>query len=261
MAWTMTAHESVSSGTSTNATGTARAATSRAAVDFAHPLRDYSCQRVSGWPILMEEEMQKKDPELCKKAMARVEAKLKEIHAMLPPHAARRLQHVPIFLMYGEASSNGGKSEGAQYFAQTAPNFSSKIDPRMGGSVVIYSAKHFCEMTDFGALKLLLHELSHAWHLEQWPENRSDIVSTYKNAMEKGLYRNVRRSDGSVAEETYASVNHLEYFAELSCIWFCGNDHFPFDRGDLRLYDKAGFDMIKKLWSEGGPQEVRVVQR
>lgn len=235
--------------TATNAPS-ARTHALRKFVDYARPLRDYYCRRVSGWSVLVEQEMLDKDPETANKAVLRLESKLKEVREILPTHAIKRLQAVPIFLMFGEASVNGGKSEGAQFFAQAAPLYFKNLDPRMGGSVVIYSAKHFLTMTDFGSLKLLLHELSHAWHLEQWSENRSDIVMAYTSAMDKGLYRNVRKSDGTKADDTYATANHLEYFAELSCIWFTGNDHFPFDRGDLRLYDQGGYDLVQKLWSE-----------
>ena len=234
----------------TNSTAAARPTATRKFVDYARPLRDYFCRRVSGWSVLVEQEMLDKDPATAQKAIARLEGKLKEVRDLLPTHAIRRLQAVPIFLMFGEQSTHDGKSEGAQFFSQAAPRYFKNLDPRMGGSVVIYSAKHFTTMTEFGSLKLLLHELSHAWHLEQWSENRSDILMAYNSAKDKGLYRNVRKSDGSNLEETYASVNHLEYFAELSCIWFAGNDHFPFDRGDLKLYDQAGHELIRKLWSE-----------
>ena len=116
-------------------------------------------------------------------------------------------------------------------------------------------------MTEFGSLKMVLHELSHAWHLEQWSENRSDILMAYNNAKDKGLYRNVRRSDGTNLEETYAAANHLEYFAELSCIWFSGNDHFPIERGDLKLYDQAGYELIRKLWSEASTADQPLVKK
>lgn len=250
---------------STNLTSTpsafVRPVATRKFVDYAHPLRDYFSRRVSGWSVLVEQEMLDKDPATAKKAIARLDAKLKEVRDVLPSHAVHRLQSVPIFLMFGEQSTHDGKSEGAQFFAQAAPRYFKNLDPRMGGSVVIYSAKHFNSMTEFGSLKLLLHELSHAWHLEQWSENRPDILMAYNSAKDKGLYRNVRKSDGTNLEETYATVNHLEYFAELSCIWFAGNDHFPFDRGDLKLYDPSGYELVRKLWSENGGNEEPLVKK
>ncbi|HAM73273.1 MAG TPA: hypothetical protein DCM86_16690, partial [Verrucomicrobiales bacterium] len=216
-------------------------ATNRVLVDFAHPLRDYACRRIAGWSVLTEEEMHVKDPELTRKALARIEAKLNEVHRLLPTHTLARLQKVPIFLLYGEEASHGGKADGAQYFPPLAPDQTRTLDPRMGGAVVIYSAKHFSEMTDFGALKVLVHELSHAWHLTQWSHNKPEINSAYQAAMVRGLYHNVRTSNGKSLPEAYAAANQLEYFAELSCIWFCGNDYFPFDGGDLRLYDVGGY--------------------
>ena len=233
----------------------------KAGADFAHPLRDYSCRRLAGWSVLMEEEMTLQDPVLAAKAQAKIEAKLKEIRQILPSHTLARLQKVPIFFLYGEKSTHGGRPDGAEFFAQNAPDHNKSLDPRMGGAIVVYSAKHFCEMTEFGATKVLIHEMAHAWHLTQWVENKSDIVFAYQTAMDKTLYRNVRTAKGSTLPEAYAAVNHLEYFAELSCVWFCGSDHFPFDGGDLKLYDPSGYQLMKRLWSEDPNRSASIASR
>ena len=222
------------------------------AVNFAKPLRDYTCRRVAGWSVLIEEEMVTKDSVLADRIQRRVATKLKEVRSLLPVHTLSVLQRVPIFFMYGDKSSRGGRARGAQYFAESAPDFNKRLDPRMAGAIVIYSAEHFCSLSEFGATKMLLHELSHAWHLEQWSENKPDIMLTFKGAVEKHLYEKVRKSDGSTLQKAYALENQLEYFAELSCVWFCGNDHFPFDRGDLALYDPSGYQLMQQLWSGSG---------
>jgi hypothetical protein len=202
--------------------------------------------------VLTEEEMHVKDPALAAKTLARLEVKLKELRHLLPTHTLARLQKVPIFVLFGDEASHGGRAQGAQYFPSSAPEQMHNLDPRMGGAIVIYSARHFCKMTEFGSLKVLVHEMAHAWHLGQWNQNKSEIVMAYQSAVDKGLYRNVRTSGGKNLPEAYAITNQLEYFAELSCIWFCGNDYFPFDGGDLRLYDPAGYRMMEKFWSEDG---------
>lgn len=204
---------------------------------------------MAGWSVLIEEEMIAKNPALADRIQRRAERKLQEIRGLLPSHTLSVLQRVPIFFLYGEKSSHGGRSRGAQYFAPSAPDFNKRLDPRMGGAIVIYSAEHFCNQTEFGSTKMLLHELAHAWHLEQWSENKPDIMLSFKGAVDKHLYQQVRKSDGSTLDKAYALENQLEYFAELSCVWFCGNDHFPFDRGDLALYDPSGYQLMLQLWS------------
>lgn len=216
--------------------------------DYAHPLRDYSCRRVAGWSVLLEEEMLTNAPALTQRTLRRLETRLNEIRGVLPSHTLSLLQRVPIFVLYGNKSKYGGRSRGAQYFAQNAPDHNKSLDPRMASCIVIFSADHFVGLSDFGASKILLHEMAHAWHLEQWPENQVDIVSAYQGAMEKRLYRSVRKADGKVLEKAYATENHLEYFAEVSCTWLLGSDSFPFDRGDMSLYDPSGASLMRKFW-------------
>ena len=244
------AHDEMSEATGAGAKSCAREWVAQLAgkVNFTHPLRDYDCRRVAGWSVLTEQEMNSQDPQLTRRALAQLEVKLKKVKDLLPFHTLAILQRTPIFLLNGTNATLGGRQSGAQYFAPTAPDFDKTLDPRMGGSVVIYSARHFLTMSDFGAVKLLVHELAHSWHLSQWSELKPDIMMSYKNAMSNGLYMNVRTAQGQVLEKTYATKNQLEYFAELSAIWFCGNDHFPFHRSDVQLYDPSGFRLMEKLW-------------
>ncbi len=236
-------------------------AESERGANYARPLRDYSCRRVAGWSVLMEEEMLSKDAALTERSLKRLESKLNDIRGLLPSHTLSLLQRIPIFVLYGTKSSHGGRSSGAQFLAQNAPEHNPLLDPRMASCIVVYSAEHFCGLSDFGATKILLHELAHAWHLEQWPENQPDIVGTYRGAMEKRLYHLVRKADGSKIEKTYATQNHLEYFAELSCVWFLGNDSFPFDRGDLSLYDPTGAHLMRTFWSAPGKRVEGVARK
>ena len=48
--------------------------------------------------------------------------------------------------------------------------------------------------------------------------------------------------------KAYAIKNNLEYFAELSAMYFVGGDYYPYEREELTLYDPDGVKMVKKLW-------------
>jgi hypothetical protein len=97
-------------------------------------------------------------------------------------------------------------------------------------------------------VKLLIHELAHAYHLEQWPANEEDIEEAWKSAMKQRLYHGVTDWWGTKLDKAHAATNAVEYFAELSSMYFAGCEHQPFNRRELKAYDPAGYAMIEKMW-------------
>ena len=67
--------------------------------------------------------------------------------------------------------------------------------------------------------------------------------------MKAGLYQVVREKDEDTHLPNYAAQNHLEYFAELTAMYFAGANYFPYDRAGLKEYDPAGYALVQKLWS------------
>ena len=57
----------------------------QAPVDFNHPPRDYVTHQRHGWEVLVEQQLANEAPELAKKTLGRVEEKLGEVAALLPP--------------------------------------------------------------------------------------------------------------------------------------------------------------------------------
>ena len=66
--------------------------------------------------------------------------------------------------------------------------------------------------------------------------------------MKLGLYHGVKDDEGKIVDKAYATVNQLEYFAELSCMYFVGCNYQPFDREELQTYDPKGYAMIEQMW-------------
>jgi hypothetical protein len=217
-------------------------------VDFNHPPRDYKTHRVRDWIVLVEKHLVDDKPDLARRALERLDQKLGEALAALPKSSHERLKKLMIFLMVGSASPDGGRESGMAYFAKTAPTTRPHLDPRMASSVLIYSSDNFVKLSDFWALKALVHEFAHAQHLEQWPEKRADIFEVWENAKQTGLYRDVKNDKGGTLASAYALQNHLEYFAEISCAYFTGCNYHPFNRAGLKAYDPAGFALVEKLW-------------
>ncbi len=221
-------------------------------LDLNHPPRGFDTANAAGWRVWVERELALEHAELARKAVSRLEKKLALMRATLPASASERLGKIEIFLLLGEQSRLGGRNNGAEYFQKSAPQFHPELDPRMGGNIVIYSAKNYVELSELWAVKVLMHEFAHGWQLEQWPEKQPDILAAYEAAMSAKLYRRVREDTGQTVARAYAATNHLEYFAELSCAYFVGCNYFPANRSDLEKYDRAGFEMIRKMWVSAG---------
>jgi hypothetical protein len=220
----------------------------QAAVDYANPPREYEAARAGDWTVRVEKQLLADAPEVGKKAQARLEKKLDEALRALPGSSHARVKRLEIFLMYGPKAKAGGRDNGLEYFQKDAPKYHKHLDRRWSSCVVIYSAENYVQISDFWALKARVHEFAHAQHLEQWAEDQPDIRRAWENAMKRGLYHNVKDDRGKTVEKAYAAVNHLEYFAELSCAYFTGCNYQPFDRKELKAYDPVGYAMVEKMW-------------
>jgi hypothetical protein len=66
--------------------------------------------------------------------------------------------------------------------------------------------------------------------------------------MKRRLYHDVKDDKGKTLEKGYAATNQLEYFAELSCMYFAGCNYHPLNRTELKVYDPAGYAVIEKMW-------------
>jgi hypothetical protein len=233
------------------------AAIEQAPVDFRHPPRDYVTHHVSGWDVQIEKELVDRAPELARDALARLERKLAATAAVLPAAALPDLRRLKIFVLYGPEAKAGGRAEGLEYFPAQAADHQDWLDPRMERSIVIYCAANYTRISEFWALKALVHEFGHAQHLEHGPEDRAEIHDTWSHARAAGLYQVVREEDRGTHRPNYAAQNHLEYFAELTAMYFVGANYFPRDRAGLKAYDPAGHALVEAVWGlhEAAPLE------
>jgi hypothetical protein len=99
---------------------------------------------------------------------------------------------------------------------------------------------------------VILHELTHTYHHRLNDDQRKLITERYSNAMQKKLYQSVKYSHGDGTYdynvEAYATTNEYEYFAEITTAYFGSCMFYPFNRKDLKKYDKAGYALVKALW-------------
>lgn len=232
----------------------------QAPVNFSAPPRDYEARQLSRWTVLVEKQLLDEEPELARRALERLGRQLDELMRVFPTSAQSQFAGLTLFLMYGERATWGGRNNGLEYFQKVAPQHYRHLDPRMRSAILIYSAENYDWLPERRALMALAHEFAHAYQLEQWPENEPSIYDAWAHAMEAGLYRQVRDESGATLEEGYAAVNQLEYFAELSMVYFVGGYYTPFTRAELATYDPQGFAMIQAAWNVTGEEETPAAQ-
>ncbi len=220
-----------------------------AVINYRRPVREYKEVRMGSVKVAVEKQLQQDDPQTVEKALERLKTVRERTLAALPAKASKQLSKILFFLMYGPKAKSGGKNNGLEYFQKSAPQYHAELDRRWGDAIVIYSAQNYVQISDLWAQKALLHEFAHAYQLEQWPEHQPDIQSAWEHARDSGLYHNVKDVEtGKTIESAYALVNQLEYFAELTCMYFAKCNYQPTDRGELKAYDPVGYAMIRKLW-------------
>jgi len=218
-----------------------------AEVDYRVPTRDYI--NVKGeWNIFYEAEMEKLDPKLAKESLNKLQATLKVIEKKLPDHSLNKLKTLKVFLMWGESSSNGGKKSGMRFVRRGETTNRLHYDNKWEHSIVIYSAKNLMYLNEMWTKKAIVHEFAHAWHIMNWPDKYNEIVNPWKQAKSRKLYLNVKDYKNRIKPKAYAIKNNLEYFAELSAMYFVGGDYFPYERKRLINYDPLGVSMVEKLW-------------
>jgi hypothetical protein len=217
-------------------------------VNYNFPVRSYDETKIRQWKVYIEKPLFEHDAHLALTALYRLDQKLGEAMKALPLSSHKDFTHLNFFLMYGPESINGGRNNGLEFFPDRAPDYHPLLDPRWRNCIVVYSARNYIAISEFWALKALVHELSHAHHLLHWPENMPELYNCWQNAMRLNLYHNVQDTNGHNVEKAWACTNQLEYFAELSCMYFIGCNYYPFNRQQLQSYNPTGYALIQQMW-------------
>lgn len=216
-------------------------------VNFRTPTREYV--RIEGqWQIFVESNMAAADPEKTAKATRKLQLALSEILASLPTHSHRMVQGLKFFLMWGEESPLGGLKSGMRAVRDGGHPGLPTFDPAWKNAIIIYSTRNFLGLDKVWTNGALVHEISHSWQLAHWPVDDARFMQPWRAAKSAELYRGVIDYKGNIVLTGYALTNQLEYFAELSTIYFVGGNYHPFDKAGLKKYDPAGYQMVENVW-------------
>lgn len=221
-------------------------------VDYAKPQRTYREVTKDGFTIQVEASLLEQDAEAAEKATARLAANVKKALEVYPPHSHAAIRSTRLYVMHGPKAAGGGRDDSIEYITKGQPDFIRSLDPKWHHTLVIYSGPAYARLSDMWALKATLHEFAHTYHLSNWPQEQPDINAAYRQAMDKGLYKNVKDTEtGGIHANAYATTNGSEYFAELSACYFYRINYFPVNRDGLKQYDPDGYRLIEKMWKLG----------
>ena len=201
----------------------------------------YQSVTLHGWSVRVSRELVTQANDLAMSALTAIDAQLDSIERALPAKRLAALRLVPIWL---ELKVQG--MDVLVYHPDGRWLSKRGLNAEKGGGIDIPDINGF--LMNVGQQPgMILHELTHAYHLRALGEKNEDIVRAYQNAKTAGLYAQVKSVDGSVGA-AYASNNEKEYFAEITEAYFLKNDFFPFTREELRSYDPGGYALVENLW-------------
>lgn len=210
--------------------------------------RNYNRYEDSDWLIFYESSMADGDPALLAQSLRKLNRYLNEVEKLLPASAMASLKKVDFYLLWGKASPKGGKSSGLRYLRKNEREHKDNIDPAWNESVVIFSAKNFMTLKPHWTRYVLIHELAHAWHIqERWLYNK-EIKAAASHAEKKKLYHLLKGENGRYIPKAYAMKNYLEYFAEMSAIYFAVGYYYPFNRNELAKHDPQAYALMQQVW-------------
>ena len=216
-------------------------------VNYRYPQRAYISEK-GKWDIYVEQSMKEADSDLYNSSLAKLLETLEYVFAAMPEHARNNLSKLKVFLLWGEASPLGGRKKGMSYIRKGEPANYSYLDKRWEHALIVYSAKNLAYLSELWARKAVFHEMAHAWHIVNWPDRHPPIFEAWQNAKTGKKYLDVHDIKGKMIKSAYARKNQLEYFAELSAMYFVGGNYYPYDKSRLEEYDPVGYSMIEKLW-------------
>ena len=222
------------------------------AVNFRTPARRY--QKSPGdFQVLIESDMARSEPELTSQATRKLQQTLADVTARLPVAARQHMKTIKYHLMWGEKSPQGGLKSGMRYVRLGEASNNPLHDPGWHNAIVVYSTTNWMYLDELWSRKALVHEMAHAWHVAHWPDRYSEILDAWRAAKDAGLYAQVANRAGKTLGSAYAAANQMEYFAELSAIYFVGGDYAPFDREGLKRHDPRGYRLVEALWGVTKP--------
>ena len=210
------------------------------------PVDAYDGQAIDGWKVLVHKALPRDEPALHAEVMDVLRQQLFLVRRTVPAEALAKLRTVPLWI-----ELDNPRFPGACYHPSASWLRANNVNPEKAGAIEVANARNFVGWTNDQPY-MVLHEMAHAYHDRHLPGgfDNPEILAAYRAAKKAGLYERVRHIGGRL-ERSYAMTNQQEYFAESTEALFGTNDFFPFVRAELKEYDPAGYEAVRKAWGKG----------
>lgn len=198
---------------------------SSAKYNYKIPVRDFSLSTHHGWHVNIDKLL---SPETEAEVLAVLKPILKEMKEILPEHCIKlaKKKNLKFFIMYDRFNSRKGMS----YIRNNQSNWDRGITKQMNISIIIHNPKNFASSLKEDARHNIIHEIAHFYHLENYGASYEPIWRCF--------LLNKRKYEGQ-----YAAVNHMEYFAETSALFFSR----PYQ---LAKDDPFTTELLRGLWKK-----------
>ena len=207
------------------------------------PTSAYQVQHIEGWEVLVDSTQAQASRSCMSETMTEVRHQFYDITRKVQPAAVDKLRKTGCrstrrphqkYMAYGE----GGSS----------PAWLKKrnMNPEIASCVELFNARTFVKWT-LEQPWMVIHEFAHGY-----PINFSTPGSTTRTCWLHAKRRWTRSCRLGAARgfrdgKTYATTNHMEYFAEVSEACFGANDFYPFVNVELRQRDPVATRCLRNF--------------
>ncbi len=209
----------------------------------------YSVVDLEGWTVHVEKKIIDEHPKLWTAARNELQAELQRIEKVVPDGPLKQLKTVPFWMHLDNPVTPGAAFHpGKEWLIEHGQ------DPDMVKGIELGNAEHLVTWP-VSQPWMVMHELAHAYHnlfLKDGFDN-SEVLATYKSAVDSHKYENVLYFNGT-KKRAYGLNNAMEYFSETTEAYLGQNDFYPFVQAELKEFDPAGFELMKKIWGNPVPK-------
>ena len=210
------------------------------------PVERYVKQRVEGWDVLVNKQLDAEEHRELRGQTLRVLGEhLFRVTRVVPAEALAELRKVPFWVELAHP-----KHPCMCYHPSSDWLRENGMNPAKARSVEIANAKTFLRWT-IDQPWMVLHELAHGYHHRVLGYDHAGVRACFERAAAAKKYESVLHIGGRTRRH-YALNNPMEYFAEGSEAYFGTNDFFPFVRAELRQHDPEMYELLGKLWKVPG---------
>ncbi len=201
--------------------------------------KEYHETHVQGFKILISPNLYG-DKELTKRVLAQLDHKLADAKRRIGENHLSKLD-LTFWVDLNQSETSMIYHPSRNWLVTNNEN------PEKVNAIEIPNAVNFLEWSKTDQPMMVVHEIAHAYYFTVLGDNYPPLEKLWRDLQLRGQYQLVSYVHGG-ERMAYAGKNKIEYFAEITEAFFGRNDFFPFTATDLFKYDRAGYELMEKVW-------------